>query len=98
MYGDTRPYYTLNLDVVCVIDGEAWTEVKVVVYIFELALSGYSIRAIARRLTELSIPTRKGKTYWQPGTVGHLLAYEAYTGIAKAMKWKRDPKKRKNGY
>ena len=94
----TRAYYELNLDVICNIDGETWTEVKVVVFMFEFALSGYSIKAIARRLTELGIPTRKGKPYWQPGTVGHILAKEAYTGIAKAMQWKRDPKKGKNGY
>lgn len=94
----TRAYYELNLDIICVIDGEAWTEVQVVVYIFDLALSGYSLKAIARRLTDLGVPTRKGKSYWQPGTVGHLLANEAYTGIAKVMKWKRDPKKGKNGY
>jgi Recombinase len=94
----TRACYELNLAIICVIDAEAWTEVKVVVYIFDLALSGYSLKAIARRLTDLGIPTRKGKSYWQPGTVGHLLANEAYTGIAKAMKWKRDPKKGKNGY
>ncbi len=94
----TRAYYELNQDVICVIDGESWTEVKVVVYIFALALSGYPIRAIARRLTELGIPTRKGKPYWQPGTVGQILENEAYTGIAKAFQWKRDHKKGKNGY
>jgi site-specific DNA recombinase len=94
----SRAYYELNLEIICVIDGEAWTEVKVVVYIFDLTLSGHSIKAIARRLTDLGIPTRRGKLYWQPGTVGHILANEAYTGIARGFRWKRDAKKGKNGY
>lgn len=79
-------------------DGQPWTEVRVVVFIYELSSSGNSIRNIARILTTMGIPTRKGKTYWQAGTIGQILSNEAYTGRAKAFPWKRDPKKGKHGY
>lgn len=88
----TRAYYELNLDVFLV-NGESWTEVKVVQTIFELYLQGYSLRAIAKTLTGQSIPSRKGNPYWHAVTIRQILANESYTGKAKAFRWKLDSEK-----
>lgn len=95
----TRAHYELNLDVICIdATDEVWTEVKIVVFIYDRCIAGESIRGIAKTLTAMGIPTRNGKSYWQAGTVGQILENEAYTGKATAFRWKRDAKKGKNGY
>jgi hypothetical protein len=95
-----RAHYELNLDTIYTDENhEQWTEVKVVAFIFERCMTGESIRGIAKILTAMGIPTRKGKNYWQPGTVGQILENaETYAGEGKAFRWKRDAKKGKNGY
>ena len=41
-----------------------------------------SCRAIARRLTEMGIPTPHGNKIWQPSVVNHMLRQELYCGIS----------------
>jgi site-specific DNA recombinase len=40
-----------------------------------------SCRAIARRLTELGILTRRGKAHWTPSAVNRMLKQEVYKGV-----------------
>ena len=72
-------------------------EAKIVVLVFEWYLFGetpgqaLSIRAIAKKLTGMGIPTsgdkkkhvakKIGYGVWQPGMIVHILKNEAYTGI-----------------
>ncbi|MFC1945095.1 recombinase family protein, partial [Chloroflexota bacterium] len=40
-----------------------------------------SCRAIAKRMTDQGIPSKKGKTHWAPSTVNRMLKEEVYKGI-----------------
>lgn len=62
-----------------VIDAEA----QVVRQIYDLYTTGrFSINAIARRLSELGVPTRKGAACWEHSTVWAILRNPAYRGMA----------------
>src|SRR2546430_16498245 len=52
--------YELNLKVIAVVNGEEWTEVKVITFCYESCLRGISQRQIAMTLTRLGIPTQRG--------------------------------------
>ena len=70
---------------------EEWTEVKVVRYIFDLAVQGVSLTAIIITLNELGIPPpRKPKkhttAHWQKGTIYRILTCRDYIGEAYANK------------
>jgi site-specific DNA recombinase len=43
--------------------GEPWTEAKIRCYIVYLADNGWSVRGIAKKLTEMHIPTRRGRIW-----------------------------------
>jgi site-specific DNA recombinase len=62
-------------------------EAKVVVWIFELAYEGVSMRRIAIMLTEKGIPTPDGKTLWRFQTVQSILSNSFYTGQAFAYRY-----------
>ena len=58
-------------------------EARVVQRIYEMyTVEGLSIGAIARRLSEESIPTRKGSPRWERSVVWAVLRNSAYRGIA----------------
>lgn len=50
--------------------------------IFGDYLSGLSLRAIAKHLSEERIPTPMGRTDWYPTSVRHVLTEGTYTGVA----------------
>jgi site-specific DNA recombinase len=87
-----RVGYKLKLDVIYVeADGTEWTEVKVVLFIYESAASGIPIRTICATLNAKQIPTSyetKGMRHklmkkvavWQPAVVSHMLKNTAYYG------------------
>jgi hypothetical protein len=84
--------YCLNNEVILVdATGEAWTEVKAVVFIFESAANGIPLRVIARLLTEKGFPTpyqakrkrhknMKEVSVWQHKTVSDIIHCKAYYG------------------
>jgi DNA invertase Pin-like site-specific DNA recombinase len=85
---DLTPFY---------IGEEEWTKVRVVVWIYDRALEGWSIRKIAFTLTEMGIPvpdaklTRKGQApsnVWHPSTVHAILTSHIYTGEVIANRYK----------
>jgi hypothetical protein len=88
----TRVGYELNHDIIFVDANEVeWTEVKVVIFIFESAADGVSIRQIAITLHDMGIPTpfeskgarttrMKAEQAWQHETVGRIVADTGYYG------------------
>jgi len=84
--------FKLKLDIVYVeADGTEWTEVKVVVFIFESAANGISTHQIALLLNEKGIPSpavTKGRRYigmreypmWQNNTIGKMIKDSVYYG------------------
>jgi DNA invertase Pin-like site-specific DNA recombinase len=61
-------------------------EAKIVRMIYKAFLEGKTISAIAKELTEKSIPTPSGKTVWQKSTVESILTNEKYKGSAILQK------------
>ena len=53
---------------------------KTVRLIYDLFLSGYSLKEIAEILMELSLPTVKNNLYWTAGSVSRILKNEKYCG------------------
>jgi site-specific DNA recombinase len=43
---------------------------------------GLSMHAISARLTQLGVPTSRGRSYWRPATVKGMLSNEVYAGTA----------------
>ena len=80
-------------------DGEArydiiLEEARVVREIFTwVGVEGLSLGEVARRLAERGIPTRTGKSYWNPGTIRGILVNPAYTGKAHYGKTRLFPRK-----
>jgi site-specific DNA recombinase len=84
--------YKLRLDIVHVEDdGTEWTEVKVVIFIYESAANGIPVRTICKLLNAKKIPSpfvTKGLHYkwmkeapaWQQQVVGRILKNSAYYG------------------
>jgi site-specific DNA recombinase len=91
---EVKARYDYNHKVIYVdAEGEEWTEVKVVRYIFDLARQGESIMGIVKTLNYLGIPTprkpkKHEKGHWQTGTVHVILKNRDYTGEAYANKVK----------
>ena len=83
--------YELNLCVIARVNGQEWTEVRVVIYCFTSCLKGMSIRQIALSLTRMGIPTQRGRDAWNPLTVRQILKREAYTGTGYNGIWTKDP-------
>jgi site-specific DNA recombinase len=78
-------------------DGTEWTEVKVVIYIFESAARGVSTHQLARIFNEKGIPTSyafRGKrnkgmredSVWQRNTISQILKNTAYYGEYRQFK------------
>ncbi len=84
--------YELNMEVMLTdADGTEWTEVKVVIFIFESVANGLSHKAIAKILNEKGIPSpyaakglkRKGMIgtpEWLVSTINKILNQSAYWG------------------
>jgi len=101
-YIDTKEYnkarYVLNHTVIHKdAEGQEWTEVKVVVFIYTSYLDGYGLRKISLMLTEKGIPTRKGKPYWNNATIYQILTNRAYTGEAVSFKYQQHIERDRNG-
>jgi DNA invertase Pin-like site-specific DNA recombinase len=92
----------LNHDIIYVDrKGVAWSEVRVIVFIFRCAKRRIPIRAIARRLNEIGIPapcisigrkySSKGvkveKPLWQPSVVSRKLRDTSYSGKSIVNKY-----------
>jgi len=91
---ETRAAYAFNNVVIYVdADGVEWTEVKIVLYIFDLIKQGESIKGVAAILNEKGIPPpkkpRKGVAHWQAPTVHRILTNKMYIGEVWANKYKR---------
>ena len=96
-----RVGYALNHAVIFVeADGTEWTEVSVVMFIFESAANGVSTHQIVRILNDKGIPTPyltrgkrvKGMTdepIWQPDTICRLLKNTGYYGEYRQFQIKR---------
>ncbi len=61
-------------------EGAQWSYYMLVRYVFDSVLSGMGLRAIAIRLTQLGVPTRKGKKNWNFGTIYQIATSDWYTG------------------
>jgi site-specific DNA recombinase len=92
-----RTGLVLNHDVIRVDeDGTEWTEVKIVIFIFESAANGVALRQICILLNEMQIPSpyvAKGitgrhvkYTIWKPCTIGRFIRQSAYWGEARFNK------------
>jgi hypothetical protein len=94
VYVDGEEYkkerYELNLKVIAVVEGEEWTEVKVIIYCFDSCIKGISTRQIALNLTRMGIPTQRKRAAWNRLTVRQIIKNEHYTGVAYNGKWMRD--------
>lgn len=94
----SRVGYILNETIIYVeADGTEWTEVKIVIYIFEAAARGVSTHQIARTFEEKGIPTpyaTRGKhnkgmredSVWQRNTISQILKNTAYYGEYRQFK------------
>jgi DNA invertase Pin-like site-specific DNA recombinase len=91
--------YILNLDVIFVDeDGTEWTEVTVVVFIFESAANGVSLRQLAVILSAKGIPTpymtkgrkrhkgMKEESVWQHKSISDIIKDPAYYGDYRQFK------------
>ncbi len=67
-------------------EGNEYTEGKIVIWIFELAEQGYSLRSIAYELTRRGIKTPKGKDIWPKTTVLWILRHPYYKGVVEVFK------------
>lgn len=81
--------------------GTKWSERSVVVYIFQKAKEGATLRSIARSLTELGIPTKRRIGIWDTGRISALLSNPKYMGKCYSFnhvhyrqgdKWKKKAK------
>jgi len=90
---EQKARYDFNSKVIFVDrDGGEWTPVKVVEYIFDLALHGNSLRGIAFQLNDLGVPppqsARKLEPRWCSATIASILNNPVYMGKAYGNKWK----------
>lgn len=81
--------------------GEAWSEYKVVVFIFDLLRKGETIHGVERILNEIGIPprttARKGEPHWRAGSISNLLSNPIYVGEVWANRFKKIEKVNRNG-
>ena len=61
-------------------------QAEIVRYIYDLFMSGKTITAIAKQLTEEEIPTPSGKVKWCSTTIESILTNEKYKGDARLQK------------
>ena len=61
-------------------------QAKTVQYIYDLFMSGKTVKAIAKQLTAEGVPTPGGKTVWRDATVESILTNEKYKGDARLQK------------
>ena len=61
-------------------------EAKVVRFIYESFLAGWSQEQIAYFLTDIGCETKSGGTEWSPGSIGYILTNERYCG--NVLTWK----------
>ncbi len=73
----TAPYGFRTVDKQLVIDEE---EAKLVRWIYNAYLSGWSLEEIARELRERSVPTKTEDGQWNMSTVRYILTNEKYVG------------------
>ncbi len=62
------------------------SEARIVRFIFDAYLLGWSREEIAAFLRDLNCPTKTGKSEWSSGTVGYILSNERYCG--NVLTWK----------
>ncbi len=68
-------------------------EAKWVRWMYEKATQGWSIRQIARGLTDLGVPTKtQRKPFWHYGTVRQILSDPMYCGKGSAFRYKKNEK------
>ena len=60
--------------------GKEWSERDVIIYIFQKAKEGMTLRSIARSLNAIGIPTRKEGGLWDTGRMSNILANPKYMG------------------
>ena len=71
-------------------------EAAVVAQMFEWYLEpGVNLYRVARRLTDLGLPTPAGKSRWSISTVRSILTNEVYTGVAYAQRLQVVPSRRR---
>ena len=69
---------------------EQWTEVTVVLFLFNSIADGISMGSVARTLTEMGIPTPGGDgKYWRPGTIVRILKNPIYAGDAVVNRFQK---------
>jgi site-specific DNA recombinase len=69
---------------------EQWSEVTVVLFLFNSIADGVSMGSIARTLTKMGIPTPGGDgKYWRPGTIVRILRNPIYTGNAVSNRFQK---------
>jgi hypothetical protein len=72
-------------------EGNEWSEYKVIRFIFDQLLAGYSMRYVARTLNEMGIPTAKkalkGDPHWQKGSISRIIINPIYVGEVWANRW-----------
>ena len=61
-------------------------QAETVRYIYDLFMSGKTVTAIAKQLTDEGIPTPCGKSVWGSRTVMSILTNEKYRGDARLQK------------
>lgn len=96
-----RPAYGYGLDQEHPRDPEhVWVdkvEAAVIVEIFNWYLQpDTTLYRIARRLTDLGVPTPHGKARWHTSTVRNILTNTAYIGTVYANRYQRQPAKKRH--
>lgn len=84
-----KAYYVLNDDVIAVIDGKEWTEVDVLMLEKKLCLEGMSTRQIAMKLTQMGLPTQRGKEAWNRTVIVQHLTNGNYRGYPYATNYRK---------
>ncbi len=84
-YIDTDDYerarYLIDTEVIYMdAEGILWTRATVVRFIHTSIQQGKSLRSIAITLTEMGIPSPRGKSYWSVTTVDYIAKDKWYTG------------------
>lgn len=96
---EVKARYALNMTIVYIgEDGLEWTESKVVIWIYDQILEGWSCRKIAFTLTEMGVPSpqhkriikgRQVSNIWHPSTVYQILTHRIYIGEVVANRFKK---------
>ncbi len=97
---ETSARYVLNETIIYVDPetDEQWTEVTVVVFLFQSVADGISMGSVARTLTEMGIPTPAGDgKYWRASTIIRILKNPIYTGDAVINRFKKVDAKASKG-